>query len=159
VLLPALHASAHTSHKIQIPSDRSAGVYTLQRFDVTAIGLMALPTLAGLVLWDALPARLAIHWSGGQPDSYLAKPLAVFGLFAFGVGTVLFVRYAPDSVTSTPGGEDLAVLFLGGVFAWAQGLVVVWNLGYRFNVGLAVVPVLVAAGLLVWYTYASGAGG
>ena len=67
------------------------------------------------------------------------------------VGTVAFVRLAPDWATSTPGGDDIGVIFLGVVFAWAQGIVLVWNLGYRFDVGLAVVPVVVLAGLLVVY--------
>ncbi|MFC7200666.1 DUF1648 domain-containing protein [Halospeciosus flavus] len=125
---------------------------TSRRVDLIAIGLMALPVVAGLVLWPELPARLAIHWSGGTPDTYVSKPVGLLGIFAFGVATVLFVRYAPASMTNTPGGKDVSVLFLGVVFAWVQTTILVWNLGHRFDVGLSVVPILLLAGLLVVYS-------
>lgn len=124
-----------------------------RRYDLFAIGLMGFVTLLGLLLWPKLPSEMAIHWSGGAPDSFVAKPLAIFGLFAFGIGTVLFVRLAPPSLTNTPGGPNITVLFIGVVLAWVQSLALVWNLGYQFNMGLAVLPVLILAGLLVAYAY------
>jgi|AntRauMinimDraft_4_1070384.scaffolds.fasta_scaffold00019_52 uncharacterized membrane protein len=131
-------------------------MYASRRVNAVAVGLMAVAALAGLVLWPSLPDQMAIHWSGSEPDSYVAKPVGVFGLFAVGVATVAFVRLAPDSVKSSPGGDGPAVLFVGVVVAWVQGIVYAWNLGYRFDVGLAVVPVLVGAGLLVVYATTRG---
>lgn len=124
-------------------------MYSDRWVDITAIGLMAAVTAVGVLRWGQLPSELVVHWSVGQPDTAVAKPLAIFGLFAFGVLTVLFTRFAPDSWTNTPGNTDLTVLFLGVVFAWAQGIVIVWNLGHRFNVLLAVVPILLLALVLV----------
>jgi len=121
--------------------------------DSFAIGLATLPLLAAVLLWPELPAEMAVHWSGGQPDSYIAKPVATVGLYGLAVGSVVFVRLAPDSFTSTPGGEDLTVLFLGVIFAGVQGLVLAWNLGFRFSVELAVVPILVLTGLLLAVAY------
>jgi len=123
-----------------------------RRFDLLAVSLMAIPAVAAIVVWDSLPAEMAIHWNAsGTPDNAVAKPLATLGLPLFGVATVAFVRLAPDSLTSTPGGDTISVLFLGVVFSWVETLVLVWNLGYRFNVALATVPVLVLATGLVWY--------
>jgi uncharacterized membrane protein len=123
-----------------------------RRFDLLAVGLMAIPAIAALLVWDALPAEMAIHWNAaGTPDNAVSKPLAIFGLPLFGVATVAFVRLAPDSTTSTPGGKTVSILFLGVVFAWVETLVLVWNLGYRFDILLATVPVLVLAAGLVWY--------
>ena len=123
-----------------------------RKFDLLAVALIAIPAVAAIVVWDALPAEMAIHWNaGGNPDNAVAKPLATLGLPLFGVATVAFVRLAPDSLTSTPGGDTISVLFLGVVFSWVETLVLVWNLGYRFNVALATVPVLVLATGLVWY--------
>jgi len=130
-----------------------------RRVDFLAVGLMAIPAAAAIVVWDSLPAEMAIHWNAsGRPDNAVAKPLATLGLPLFGVATVAFVRFVPDSLTSTPGGEGLSILFLGVVFAWVQTLVLGWNLGYRFNVVLATVPVLMLAAGLVWYAlrYDSG---
>ena len=123
-----------------------------RRFDLLAVALLAIPAVAALLVWDALPAEMAIHWNAaGTPDNAVAKPLATFGLPLFGAATVAFVRLLPDSQTSTPGGETVSILFVAVVFAWVEGLVLAWNLGYRFNVTLATLPVLVLAAGLVWY--------
>ena len=126
---------------------------TDRQYDLFAVGVMCLTTLIAILFWPELPSKMAIHWSGGTPNNVVAKPLAVFGLLALGIGTVLFVRLAPPSITSTPGGPNLTVLFLGVVIAWVQGIVIVWNLGYQFNIGLAVLPVLILTGLLLAYAY------
>ena len=127
-------------------------MHPARRFDLLAVGLMAIPAVAALLVWDALSAEMAIHWNAaGRPDSTASKPLATLGLPLFGVATVAVVRLAPDSLTSTPGGETISILFVGVVFAWVEILVLVWNLGYRFNVTLATLPVLVLAAGVVWY--------
>jgi len=131
-------------------------MYDSRRADTVAVGLLAAAALAGLALWASLPDQMAIHWSGSEPDSYVSKPLGVFAVPALGVATVVLVRLVPDSLTNTPGGVGPTVLFLGVVLAWVQGIVYAWNLGYRFDVGLAVVPVLVGAGLLVAYATTQG---
>ena len=122
-----------------------------RRYDFFAVALISFVTLLALLFWPELPSKMAIHWSGGTPDSFVSKALAVFGLWAIGIGTVIFVRLAPPSLRNAD--PNLTVLFIGGVFAWAQGLVLVWNLGYRFNMVLAVLPILILAGLFVVSTY------
>jgi len=133
---------------MNVPSKRS--------IDALAVGTMALPLVAAVLLWGSLPAEMAVHWSGGTPDTVASKPFATVGLFAFGVATVAFVRIAPDSVTNTPGGTTLSVLFLGVTFGWVQTMVLVWNLGYRFDVTLALLPILAVAALLVAYAVRTG---
>ncbi|MFB6266626.1 MAG: DUF1648 domain-containing protein [Halodesulfurarchaeum sp.] len=130
-----------------------------RRFDLIAGGLMAIPLAFGLARWADLPAQMAIHWSGGGPDTFVSKPVAILGLFLFGLGTVAFVRIAPSSMTNTPGGQNVTVLFLGLVFAWVHGMVVVWNLGYHFSITLAVLPILLLAGALVAYAMWGGSMG
>lgn len=125
-----------------------------RRVDLVAIGMIAVTTAVGVYFWTDLPAQLAIHWgASGSPDTVVSKPLALLGIFLFGAATVGFTRIAPPSLTNTPGGPDVAILFVGLVFAWVQGTIIVWNLGYRFDIGLAVVPILVLAGALVAYAY------
>lgn len=126
-------------------------MYQARRADLIAVGLIAAGVLAGVLAWPSLPDQVAIHWNGGSPDSYVAKPVAVLGIPAFGAATVAFTRVAPDSLTNTPAGGDATVLFLGVVFAWVEGIVVLWNLGWHFSVEVAIAPVLLLAGLLVAY--------
>jgi len=122
------------------------------RFDLLAVRLLLLPAVGALLVWDALPAEMAIHWNAaGTPDNAVAKPLATLGLPLFGVATVVAVRLLPDSLTNTPGGDTVSILVVGVVFAWVETLVLVWDLGYRFNVTLATLPVVVLAAGLVWY--------
>ncbi|MFB6109267.1 MAG: DUF1648 domain-containing protein [Halodesulfurarchaeum sp.] len=122
-----------------------------RRIDAFAVGLVAAVTAVGVLCWPALPESVAIHWSGGSPDTFVSRPLATLGLFGFAVGTIAFVRLAPDSLSNTPGGENPTVLFLGVVFAWVEAIVLLWNLGFDFSIELAVLPVLVLAGLLLAY--------
>ena len=40
-----------------------------------------LPVIAGMILWDRLPAEIATHFgANNQPDGYSSKAFAVFGL-------------------------------------------------------------------------------
>lgn len=46
--------------------------------------IILLPVLAGVLLWDRLPERMAIHWGfNGEPDGWASRDLAVFGLPVF----------------------------------------------------------------------------
>ncbi len=122
-----------------------------RRIDAVALGLAAIPVATAVLLWPELPAEMAIHWGPEGPDTFVSKSLATVGVFAFTVGTIAFVRLAPDSLTSTPGGEDVSVLFLGLVVGWVEGIIVVWNLGLRFSVEFALLPILVlTVGLLAY---------
>ncbi len=48
---------------------------------ILSVALCLLPTLAGIVLWDALPARIATHFDiNGVPDGWSNKGYAVFFL-------------------------------------------------------------------------------
>lgn len=128
--------------------------------DLAASALLAGSVLAGLLLWGQLPDRMAIHFgAGGAPDSFVAKPLGVVLAPAVGLGGVLVTRYAPDWLRrshTAPEVENLAVVFLGAVIAYAQGFVYAWNLGYRLDAAVVAVPVLVAALALVVYSYIRG---
>jgi len=56
-----------------------------------------LPIILALVLYDKLPAQIAVHFdSTGAPDNYLPKAIAVFGLPIFMVGINLFTHFMLD---------------------------------------------------------------
>jgi uncharacterized membrane protein len=122
-----------------------------RQVDAFAIGLVGAVTAVGVLLWPALPDAVAIHWSGGTPDTFVSPAGATLGLFGLAVATIAFVRLAPSALTNTPGGENPSVVFLGAVFAWVEATVLLWNLGYRFPIELAVLPVLALTGLLLAY--------
>ena len=43
--------------------------------------IILLPMLAGILLWDQLPEKMAIHWdANGEANGWTSRPVAVFGL-------------------------------------------------------------------------------
>lgn len=43
--------------------------------------IILLPMVVGILLWDRLPEKMAIHWgANGQPDGWSSRPVAVFGM-------------------------------------------------------------------------------
>ena len=86
--------------------------------DLVAYTLLVGAALAGVLLWPTLPDSMAIHFgAGGEPDSFVAKPIAVVLAPAIGVASVLLIRYAPEwaSRTRSPHVETLSVVFVGSV--------------------------------------------
>ena len=46
--------------------------------------IILLPMLAGTLLWDQLPEKMAIHWdANGEANGWTSRPVAVFGLPLF----------------------------------------------------------------------------
>jgi uncharacterized membrane protein len=130
-----------------------------RRADLTAYALLLCAVLLGVVLWSALPERMAVHFGpGGSPDSYVSRPVAVVLAPTVGAGAVLLVRHAPEWTSSSdaPAVESVAVLFVGVTVAGLQTFVYAWNLGARISPALVTGVVLAGAALLVWYVRARG---
>ena len=46
--------------------------------------IILLPMLAGILLWDQLPEKMAIHWdANGEANGWTSRPVEVFGLPLF----------------------------------------------------------------------------
>lgn len=51
------------------------------RMLIIASIVIFVPMLAGVILWDKLPAQIPIHWNGaGEVDDYGSKAFVVFGI-------------------------------------------------------------------------------
>lgn len=129
------------------------------RADAVAYAAMGLAVLAGLALWPRLPAEMAVHFDAtSTPDSFVARPVGVLLAPTIGVAAVLLVRRGGElgGGSPNPAVEDAAVAVVGVAVAYVQGLVLAWNVGLRFDVTVAVVPVLVLAGALLVYALREG---
>lgn len=43
--------------------------------------IIVLPMVVGILLWDQLPEKMAIHWgANGEADGWSSRPVAVFGM-------------------------------------------------------------------------------
>lgn len=121
--------------------------------DLLGVALLAAAALAGVVLWPRLPGEMAIHFdASGTPDNYTSKPLGVVLAPAIGVLAVAAMRGAKRI---DPGADErtlsVAVVYVAGVIAYVQGLVLAFNLGHAFSMTAALAPVFVGAAVLVAY--------
>lgn len=111
--------------------------------------LTALTVLAGVVLYPQFPDQIASHWNAaGEVDGYMDK---FWGIFLFPVVmVVVFALYAvipridPLKANIESFRSEYNVLWLGiGVyFAYIFGIAMAWNLGYRFDFVIAMVPAM-----------------
>lgn len=121
----------------------------LDRRDLAGLGIVLLTAAVSVVAYPSLPGRMAIHFdAASQPDSFVAKPLALAFSPLLAAGVVALFRILPsidplgENVANFQRYYDLVAVVTVGVVAYAHLVVVVWNLGYPFDVTQAVVPVL-----------------
>lgn len=123
--------------------------------DAIGVVLLLIAGLAGVIVWSSLPAEMAIHFdASGTPDNFVPKSVAVFLTPAIGLGSIVFMRAVAHADPSADQRTlSAAVVFVGGVIAYVQGLVLAYNLGYRYDMTLALVPVFLGTAILVGYAF------
>lgn len=99
-----------------------------------------------------LSGEIAIHFdASGQPDSYVSLIPGLLLLPGIGVGMLVLFQYLPRI---DPLGENyesfeelfgLLKLLLLAIFTYLQVMIVVWNIGFRYNPALMVSPVVFSA--------------
>lgn len=121
----------------------------LDRRDTIGLSIVALTVVVSILAYPSLPERLAIHFgSGGEPDSFLAKPLALAIMPVLGVGAVVMFKILPrldplgENVAAFQRYYDLVAVLAVGILAYVQGVVLAWNLGVDFSIMHAIVPLL-----------------
>jgi uncharacterized membrane protein len=128
------------------------------RRTLAGLGIVAVTALASLFVYPDLPAEMAIHFdAAGQPDDYLAKPLAVALLPALALALLGLFAVVPRI---DPLGEnfaeferyyDLAVVLTVAILAYVHALVLGYNLGYQFEMGQVLAPMLAVVGIAFGY--------
>lgn len=121
----------------------------LERRDVVGSVIVLVSVVASVVASPELPAELAIHFdASGTPDTVVSKTLGLALMPLIGAGVVALFRVLPaidplgENVAEFQRYYDLVAVVTVGVVAYAHAVVLVWNLGYRFDVTQAIVPVL-----------------
>jgi uncharacterized membrane protein len=130
----------------------------LSRRDLAGGGIVLLMALAAALLYPRLPERMAIHFSAaGEPDGYLARPLAVALLPGVAVAVLLLFKAIPaidplgGNVERFQRYYDFFVVFTVGILAYVHGLVLAYNIGYRFDMTTVVVPLLAVTFVVAGY--------
>ncbi|MFB6200378.1 MAG: SdpI family protein [Candidatus Nanohaloarchaea archaeon] len=106
-----------------------------------------------------LSGKIAVHFNAaGQPDSYMSVVPGLLIAPVAGILTLLLFHYLPridplgENYESFADLFDLLKMLIVGIFGYLQLMVVLWNLGYRYNPTSMVIPVVVSAYYLVGKT-------
>lgn len=118
-----------------------------------ALFLIAVTTLAGLVLWNQFPEQMASHWNqNDQVDGYMSRFWGVFMMPLFSLGLLLLFLVIPQidplkaNIAQFRGVFNLFIMFIIGFMLYIHALTLAWNLGHTaFNMSQAMLP---AMGLL-----------
>jgi uncharacterized membrane protein len=120
---------------------------------IIALLLIAAATLAGLLLWNQLPDRMASHWNiNDQVDGHTSRFGGVFmvPLMALGMFVLFLVIPSIDplkaNIAQFRGAFNLFMLLIVAFMTYIYGLTLARNLGYTgFRMSGAMLP---AIGLL-----------
>lgn len=120
---------------------------------IVVLTMIAIATLAGLLLWNQLPDQIASHWNiQDQVDGYLPKFWGVFmlPLIALGISVLFLVVPAIDplkvNIAQFREVFNLFIVLIVGFMLYLYGLTLAWSLGYdTFKMSNALLP---AIGLL-----------
>jgi len=115
----------------------SLGSIDLDGADLLAVVPLVGSLVAGLFAYPALPVEMAVHFSGGGADQFVAKSVGVWLAPAIGLAAVAISRRRSEY-----SGPFRAVVlgFVGWVVALAHGYVLAWNLGHQLSSLVVLVP-------------------
>jgi uncharacterized membrane protein len=127
---------------------------------IVIVILILIGVIAGALLYNRLPDPVASHWNErGVVDGYMARfwgvwmmPLVATGMFLLFLLIPLIDPLKANIATFREYFNTFIVLFV--VFLlYMHSLTLVWNLGYRFDMGGAMLPALglffIYAGVLI----------
>ena len=70
---------------------------TYKKTIILTVILILLPMVVGVVLWDKLPEMMVTHWGvNNEPNGWMSRPMAVFGLPVICAALHLFCIFATD---------------------------------------------------------------
>ena len=120
---------------------------------ITSALLILIASLAGILLWDQLPASMASHWDiNDQVNGYMSKFWGVFLMPIITLGMLLLFLVIPAIDPLKANIEQFRKYFntfialIIAFMVYVHSLTLIWNLGYTgFRMSTALLP---AMGLL-----------
>lgn len=123
---------------------------TLRERHVAGGGIVLLTAVASALAYPEMPAEMVTRWSGGGPTGTMDRTVALVGLPALAAALFVLFEALPridplgERVADLGRYYDLLVVVVLGFLAYVHGLVIVWNLGWDFQMVQAVAPALAA---------------
>lgn len=97
--------------------------------------VILLPMVYGVAVYHKLPLRMATHWGvGNQPNGYMTRPLAVFGLPLLMALLQLLILYTPRGKQRAPRFERLVNWIIPVTTIVMYLTTIQYNLGTKLNI-------------------------
>ena len=119
-------------------------------------GIIALTHLSALILMPMFPERVASHWNEqGQANGYMSKILGIYLIPLVLTLTTLLFYYIPKldplkkNIEKFKSHYEYFILSFAIFMFYLYILTVAWNLGFKFNFSLFMIP---AISFLLIYT-------
>ncbi len=123
---------------------------TTKNTSIIALGMIALALLAGALLWNQLPDRMASHWNvNDQVDGYMSKFWGVFLMPLITLGMLALFLVVPNidplkaNIAQFRETFNLFIVLIVAFMLYIHGLTLAWSIGYRdFKMSAAMLPFL-----------------
>ncbi len=106
-----------------------------------------LSLLLGLAAYPYMPDQVASHWNAyGQADGYATKTFAIIFIpimvLATGALMIFLPRLDPlkANLAVFQSSYNRIIVLMAGFLFYLQGITLAWNLGWQFNLVLALTP-------------------
>lgn len=123
----------------------------LDKTDYLALGLFLVMIGITLQGYTQIEGDIAIHFNAeGEPDNIVDKLQGLLILPVVSAGIFALIRYLPkidplqENVKEFEPALKGLTAFLIGFMAYIQALIVIWNLGYVFDISKAIAPAVAA---------------
>jgi uncharacterized membrane protein len=121
----------------------------MKKIDWFMIGMMVGLFAIGAAFYPYLPAQIASHWNAaGEVNGYMGKFWGVFlvPILFIIIAAVFFVipRVDPkrDNIAKFRKYYEYLVFAISFFFLYIYLLMLLWNVGYRFDFALAIIPAI-----------------
>ncbi len=123
---------------------------------ISSILLLVISVLIGIAIYPKMPQEMASHWNAlGQADGYMPKFWGIAILPIIYAIVILLLVFLPaidplkKNIAKFKSYYDLFILMMSAFLFYLYILTLIWNLGYRFNMTLMLIP---SFALLFYYT-------
>ncbi len=123
---------------------------TTKATTIITLILIGLALLAGAVLWNQLPERMASHWNANdEVDGYISKFWGVFLMPLITLGMLVLFLVLPGidplkaNIAQFRKSFNIFIVLIVAFMLYIHGLTLAWSLGYQdFKMSAAMLPFL-----------------
>jgi uncharacterized membrane protein len=119
----------------------------MQKSKIISAAVVLLSFIIGIYLYPQMPQVLASHWNAeGNADGYMSKFWGLFLIPIISLGIFLLLIFIPridplrKNISKFTKYYDIFVLVFVGFMFYLYLLTIFWNLNFRFNMTLLLIP-------------------